>query len=272
MWKNFSKEELDKAYNNSLAVPNSVALTQCWTEASSKLRQHLTGELNIAYGDIPRQHYDYFSAGNNSPIVVFIHGGFWQRRSKDDFTFIVPPMLEQGVSVVLLGYRLAPQVNMNEIVLDIRNGLNAIEEKVRSERKAFPGFCLLGWSAGAHLAASVLDQSNVYAGIGLSGIYDLEPMRHCYVNDLLQLDISMAINHSPILQASHFGKPFDLLVGDDELSEMQKQTVDFSKYRKSHHQPGVFMPLQGLNHFTILDELMRKDSSILELVKESTKR
>ena len=272
MWKNFSKEKLDKAYNNSLAVPNSVALTQCWTEASSKLRQHLTGELNIAYGDIPRQHYDYFSAGNNSPIVVFIHGGFWQRRSKDDFTFIVPPMLEQGVSVVLLGYRLAPQVNMNEIVLDIRNGLNAIEEKVRSERKAFPGFCLLGWSAGAHLAASVLDQSNVYAGIGLSGIYDLEPMRHCYVNELLQLDIDMVINHSPILQTSHFGKSFDLLVGDDELSEMQKQTVDFSKYRKSNNQGGSFMLLKGLNHFTILDELIRKNGPILKLVEESTKR
>ena len=272
MWKNFSKEELDRAYNNSLAVPNSIELTQYWTEKSIELRGHLAGELSIPYGDMPRQQYDYFSAGNDSPIVVFIHGGFWQRRSKDDFTFIAPPILEQGISVALLGYRLAPEANMNEIVLDIRNGLNAIENKVRSERKAFPGFCLLGWSAGAHLAASVLDQSNVYAGIGLSGIYDLEPMRHCYVNDLLQLDSEMAINHSPILLTSHFGKPFNLLVGDDELSEIQKQTVDFFQYRKSNNQSGVCMLLKDLNHFTILDELIQKDGPILKLIKESTKR
>jgi arylformamidase len=272
MWKNLSREELDKAYNNSLAVPNSSKLTQRWTDTSYELRGRLTGELNISYGKATRQSYDYFSAGNDSPIVVFIHGGFWQNRSKDDFTFIVPPMLEQELSIALLGYRLAPDAAMNEIVLDIRNGLNAIESMVRSERKSFPGFCLLGWSAGAHLAASVMDQSNVYATVGVSGIYDLEPMRHCYVNHLLQLDAEMAMRYSPILHTAHFDKPINLLVGNDELSEIQKQTLDFFKYRENKGQKGVLLQLDGLNHFTILDELIRKDSQILKLVKETAKR
>jgi arylformamidase len=272
MWKNLSTEELDRAYNNSLAVPNSSELTQNWADNSLELRGCLAGELNIPYGKATRQCYDYFSAGNDSPIAVFIHGGFWQSRSKDNFTFIVPPLLEQGISIALLGYRLAPEVNMNEIVLDIRNGLNAIESKVRGERKNFPGFCLLGWSAGAHLAASVMDQPNVNTAVGVSGIYDLEPMCYCYVNNLLQLDSEMAKKYSPILHATHFDKPLDLVVGDDELSEMQKQTVDFFKYRKSKNQAGNFILLNGLNHFTILDELLRKDSQILKLVKESTKR
>jgi arylformamidase len=270
MWKNFNKEELDRAYNNSLAVPNSAILTQRWTDSSLDLRSEISGELNIAYGATARQSYDYFSAGNDSPIIIFILGGFWQRRSKDDFTFIVPPMLEQGMSVALLGYRLAPQANMNEIILDIQNGLQAIEQKVRGERKNFPGFSLLGWSAGAHLAASVLDQSNVNGGVGVSGIYDLEPMRHCYVNDLLQLNAEMAIKHSPILHTSHFGKPFDILVGDDELSEMKNQSLEFFKYRNSRDQAGVLKLLQGLNHFTVLDELIKKDGQILKLVKESS--
>jgi arylformamidase len=272
MWKNLNREELDRAYNNSLAVPNSSKLTQRWTDTSFEIRGHLTGDLSISYGEVTRQSYDYFSAGNDSPIVVFIHGGFWQKRSKEDFTFIVPPMLEQNLSVALLGYRLAPDAAMNEIILDIRNGLNVIESKVRSERKSFPGFCLLGWSAGAHLAASVMDQSNVYATIGVSGIYDLEPMRHCYVNNLLQLDAEMATRYSPILNTTHFDKPLDLLVGDDELSEIQKQTVDFFKYRNSKGQIGTLQRLSGLNHFTILDELIKKDSQILKLVKEAAKR
>jgi len=270
MWKHFNKEQLDQAYNNSLAVANSAALTQCWADNSLAVRMDIQGELNIAYGDMPRQCYDYFSAGNDSPIIIFIHGGFWQRRSKDDFTFIVPPMLEQGLSVALLGYRLAPQANMNEIILDIQSGLRAIEHKVRGERAVFPGFCLLGWSAGAHLAASVLDQSNIYAGVGISGIYDLEPMRHCYVNDLLQLDAQMAVKHSPILHTCHFGKPFDLVVGDDELPEMKNQTLDFFQYRNSRNQAGVFKLLQGLNHFTILNELIKQDGQILKLVKEAS--
>jgi arylformamidase len=269
MTKNFNKEELDRAYNNSLAVPNSAKLTQYWTDKSSAVRKDVPGELNIAYGDSPRQRYDYFSAGNDSPIIVFIHGGFWQRRSKDDFTFIVPSMLEQDFSVVLLGYRLAPQAKMNEIILDIQNGLHAIEHKVRGERKTFPGFYLVGWSAGAHLAASVLDQPNVNAGVGISGIYNLEPMRHCYVNDLLQLDADMALKYSPMMNASHFGKPFDLLVGDNELTEMQKQTIDFFKYRNSRDEVGSLILLEGLNHFTVLDELIKNKGIILRLIKES---
>ena len=122
------------------------------------------------------------------------------------------------------------------------------------------------------MAASVMDQSNVYATIGVSGIYDLEPMRHCYVNNLLQLDAEMATRYSPILNTTHFDKPLDLLVGEDELSEIQKQTVDFFKYRNSKGQVGTLQRLNGLNHFTILDELIRKDSQILKLVKEAAKR
>lgn len=43
----------------------------------------------------------------------------------------------------------------------------------------------------------------------------------------------MAKKYSPILHATHFDKPLDLVVGDDELSEMQKQTVDFFSTEKA---------------------------------------
>ena len=188
MWKNLKKDELDKAYNNSLAVVNSVELIEAWMQTSAEIRERVRGETDIAYGLHPRQSYDFFSAGNNSPIMVYIHGGFWQFRSKDDFSFIVPSLLDLGISVAILGYRLAPDAAMDHIVSDIRVGLNAIEKKVRSERGLFPGFHLIGWSAGAHLVASVLDQANVKGGFCISGVYDLEPIRNCYVNDKLRLN------------------------------------------------------------------------------------
>jgi len=55
----------------------------------------------------------------------------------------------------------------------------------------------------------------MFVEVWACGAYDLESMRHCYVSDLLQLDPEMVIKHSPIFHTSHFGKPFDILVGDD---------------------------------------------------------
>lgn len=268
MWKNLTKDELDRAYNNSLAVPNSTEMIEGWIQASAQVREVVKGELDIGYGTHPRQSYDYFSAGDHSPIMVYIHGGFWQFRSKDDFTFIVPPLMDLGFSVAMLGYRLAPDATMDQIIEDIRAGLSAIEMKVRDERGSFPGFHLLGWSAGAHLVASVLNEPNVIDGICISGVYDLEPIRHCYVNDKLHLNLETSLENSPILKTNHFGKTLDLFVGSAELLHMQGQTTDFYEYRQQNSQPGKFQLLNGFNHYTIFDELVRADGAIHKAIKE----
>ena len=268
MWENLKKDELDKAYNNSLAVANSAEIIEAWVQASSQVRERLKGELDISYGSHLRQSYDYFSAGDSSPIIVYIHGGFWQFRSKDDFSFIAPPLLDLGVSVAILGYRLAPDAAMDQIVSDIRVGLNTIEKKVRSERGFFPGFHLLGWSAGAHLAASALDQANVNGGLCISGVYDLEPIRNCYVNDKLQLNRETSLGNSPILKTNHFGKRMDLFVGSAELPHMQEQTIRLYEYRKQNLQPGGFQLLNDFNHYTIFDELTGVDGAIRKAIKK----
>ena len=89
MWNGFTREELDRAYNNSLAVPNSAELIDKWSKDSELARSALGGCIGIPYGPGEYQTYDLFSAGVNAPLVVFVHGGFWQNRSKNDFSFIL---------------------------------------------------------------------------------------------------------------------------------------------------------------------------------------
>jgi len=267
MPKNLSKEELDRAYNNSLAVPNSAQIIECWAIYSEQARKQVNGQLNICYGSDPRQSFDYFPADKNSPVVVFIHGGYWQLRSKDDFSFIVPALNELNISVAILGYRLAPHVAIKEIIADIQQGLNTLELNLKSAGKKFKGFCLIGWSAGAHLMASVMNQKNVYAGVGISGIYDLGPILQCYVNDQLRLDEKSAIEFSPILNTGHFNKPIDLFVGTAELPEMQMQTKNFARYRSENLQDGVLQLLESLNHYTVFDELINPAGQILKAVQ-----
>lgn len=79
--------------------------------------------------------------------------------------------------------------------------------------------------------ASVMNQANIYAGVSVSGIYDLGPIRHCYINDKLKLDLESSRDYPPIFQVNHFGKPIDLFVGSAELPKIQAQITDFFRYR-----------------------------------------
>ncbi len=267
MWQSMTREELDRAYNNSLAVANSADIIQTWSEASLKIRATNLDHNDLPYGSASYPSYDYFSAGADTPVVAFIHGGFWQNRAKSDFTFIVPALLASGISVAMLGYSLAPYAKMDRIVQDVRDGVHTVIESITREHGTCPGVWLVGWSAGGHLAAMVLDEPGVTGATAISGIYDLEPMRHCYINDKLALDAETSRQFSPILSSQTSDKTLDLFVGGAELGEMQRQTIAFAAYRAQHEAPGVFDSLPELNHYTILDELARTDGLILQSLR-----
>jgi arylformamidase len=112
-----------------------------------------------------------------------------------------------------------------------------------------------------------LDEPCVLGGTAISGIYDLEPMRHCYLNDKLSLDEASALRFSPIKLPVPSGKILDLFVGGAELPAMQAQTTEFAQYRADAQAPGRFENLPVLNHYTILDEMATAQGRILQSIK-----
>lgn len=268
MWNGFAKDELDKAYNNSLAVSNSADLISAWSTNSQFARDQLGGSIGIPYGQGHYQSYDLFLAGDGAPLVVFVHGGFWQNRSKNDFSFIAPNLVKAGISVAILGYTLAPFATIDQIVNDVKNGIRSIHQSLNRELSNSGGIWLVGWSAGAHLIIMALDEPCVIGGTAISGIYDLEPMRHCYINDKLQLTAEASLKNSPIHLTNHFEKELDLFIGDAELPEMIRQTQTFADYRRVSNQPGLIRSLEGFNHYTIFDELIKPKGAIFTSIKD----
>ena len=188
-WRSLDRAGLDKAYNNAAAVANSAALVAAWERRSAILRRQYSGTLDLSYGPRPRNRVDFLKSGApDAPTLIFLHGGYWQMRSKEAFTFVASGPLSAGINVALVGYTLAPEISIDEMVAEIRRALDWLVSGLPALGADPSKIFLSGWSAGAHLAAVAMDHPSVRGCVAISGIYDLEPMRHCYVNDKLRLD------------------------------------------------------------------------------------
>ena len=217
VYRNFTKEALDEAYDNSKAVKNSNDLLGIFYMRSAKLATNFQDTLDLRYGRHPRETLDYFSCGKrNAPLFVFIHGGYWQMRNKEMFRFVASGPLAHGFDVANIGYPLAPDRDMRGIIASLRSAFSYL--RLHNDDLGFDAshIYVSGWSAGAHLAVNMLDERGVCGALAISGIYDLEPISKSYLNDKLQLTESEILLFSP-LRKPFVKKSVVVVVGADEL-------------------------------------------------------
>ena len=260
---------LDAAYNNSAAVAGSAEWLVKWRRRSVDLRATRGAQLDVAYGSRERQRLDYLPSGaTRAPLFVFIHGGYWQRNTKEDFAFVAQGPHARGIDVAIVGYTLAPTARLSDIVAEIRQALNFLKNNADqfgfNPRNIFVG----GWSAGGHLATIVCHHPAVCGALAISGIFDLEPIALSYVNDVLRLDRNEIRNLSPIHQLRADITPHRLAVGADELSELQRQSTAYAEAASRLASPVKLRVLPHHHHFSILDELASADGILTrELLK-----
>ncbi len=250
--------------NARAAVPDHPEIIRRWQAESAQARGSEAGLLDLAFGSAPMERLDFFPAEQpGAPLLVFIHGGYWRSLDKSDFTFIVPAYRRAGFSVALTNYTLAPQASVEEIT---RQQLRALAWLYRrSARLDFDRdrMVIAGHSAGGHLAAMMmaahwnvfgtdLPSDLIKGGILMSGLYDLEPVRHAeFINTDLKLDKSSALRLSPAWMPQPNSAPFITAVGDLESDEFKRQTALIASQWRHGFEREV--PLQQENHFTICD-------------------
>lgn len=264
VWNGFTQAALDAAYNNSAAVADSADRVADWTARSAALRLDHLRELDIAYGPGARQRFDVFRCGiAGAPMLAFVHGGWWQRNSKDVFSCMAAGPMARGFDVAMIGYTLAPEATLEAIAGDVRTALDRLAAH-QLERGAKARVVLSGWSAGGHLTALTLDHPAVVAGLAISGVFDLEPIRHSYINDKLRLDAKSAAALSPG-KIVPCGKPMALAFGLAELPELQRQPADFGVWCAARGVPAIGFPLARHDHFSILEELAAPGGALVDL-------
>jgi arylformamidase len=256
VWRGMTRAELDAAYNNSAAVANSAEKIAEWRDRSARLRSRQTALLDLRYGARPRNRIDVFACGREgAPLFVFIHGGYWQRNDKETFACMAEGPMADGFDVALPGYTLAPEVSLTAIVDEIRGAVGWLRQKGPEHGIARGRLVVGGWSAGGHLAAMAMEMPEVDAGLSISGVLEVEPCRLNYLNDKLGLSQTEASAMSPINRLESTSGPLVVTYGTAELPELQRQSQDYGQARKAAGLPSALLPLEGHDHFSILEEL-----------------
>jgi arylformamidase len=271
-WRSMSQQNRDLGLNNGVAVAGSADLVAGWERRSTEMRARYPGHLDLRYGPRERNRIDFLKAGEKAPTLLFIHGGYWQQRAKEAFTLFAGGPMAHGINVALIGYSLAPDATLDEIVAEIFNGIDFLAEKLPALGGDAGGIVVSGWSAGGHLTSMVLSHPQVKGGIGISGIYDLEPIRHSYLNVKLGLDEAMSRRNSPVMQAGGAMKPLSLVAGSAELPLLRKQTADFAGHRAKFGLPVTYEEIPGADHFSIMDQMVSPTGRITTLIRRLFER
>ena len=261
-WGRMSRAERDAAYNNTLAVKNSAELNAEREAQSAEFRRARPGHLDVRYGPRERNSWDLFPAATpNAPCFVFIHGGYWQRNSKDLFANLMGGVHAHGWSAALPGYTLAPDASLTEIVAEINAALDWLSDN--GPAHGIAGKVILsGWSAGGHLTAACLGHRRVSSGLAISGVYELGPIRDTYLNEKLQLTDSEIETLSPLRQPM-INKPLPITYCTAELPPLVGDSRALNARRAAEHLPGALIPIAGADHFTIVTQLPKPDSELV---------
>jgi acetyl esterase/lipase len=271
-WRSMSQEARDLGLNNSVAVAGSAELVAGWEQRSGAMRQRFPAHIGLQYGPRERNRIDFLKAADRAPTLLFIHGGYWQMRSKEVFTVVAEGPMAHGINVALIGYTLAPDTTLDGIVAEIHAGIDYLAGQLPALGAADEGIVVSGWSAGGHLTSMALSHPKVRAGMAISGIYDLEPIRHSYLNEKLRADEATSRRNSPMMQEGGPLKPLSLVVGSAELPLLRKQTADFAGHRAKHGLPVTYEEIPRANHFTILKDMMSPSGRITTLIRQLFER
>src|SRR5262249_49316056 len=186
--------------------------------------------------------YLYPANDPKAPCFVHIHGGYWQRGSKEIFACLSEGPLARGWSAALCGYTLAPDATLTQITNELKSAFDWLNAKA-SEHGIQGPIIVTGWSAGGHLTSFILDHPKVAAGLAISGVFDLGALRDSpHVNDKVKLSEEEIQNLSP-MRRSIVNKPLGIAYGTGELPAMIASSRDYHAYRSQGHVPGDLIPI-----------------------------
>ncbi|MGP6175340.1 alpha/beta hydrolase [Corynebacterium sp. A21] len=257
---------LDEQYDARALVGNAdetLAEHRVW---SDEVRQDFPPTV-IRYGNHALELADVFVGSSQSPVIFLVHGGYWRGSSRKDVTFLTSRVIAQDTCVVSVDYPLAPDTPLLDIIASVQAAYAWVCRNIADYGGDPQKITVIGHSAGAHLVASLLEPTandNSWQPpqrfIGVSGLYDLQPLLATKTNSWLALDHQTAKRLSPALwQWEEIHTESLLIAGALESTEFRRQSDQFAQVLRKAGAPVTRYDIEGTGHFDVLNALMSDD-------------
>lgn len=267
-WQQLSPAERERAYSPSSCIGgNYQPFIKAYVDRSAAAYAAHPPQV-LAYGPGVKHTIDLFlpkKTKTKPPLLLFIHGGYWQELSKRESTFAAPDCLRLGIAFGALDYTLAPEASLDDIVAECRMALGWLGENGEAAGIDPERIIIAGSSAGAHLAAMTalrgegpdgpLPGALAKGAILVSGVYDLEPLIGTSINTALGLDPESAGRNSPLLQPLAGFPPSIIAWGDNETDQFKRQSRAFARALRGVRADFKEFEVNGRNHFDVILDL-----------------
>ncbi|MGI9413399.1 MAG: alpha/beta hydrolase [Hyphomicrobiales bacterium] len=263
LYRGMSRAELEREYSPSTCIGGDIApFVGRYMSESAEARRTCRVLEDISYGPRDTQVLDLFlpDDAGAAPVHLFIHGGYWQELSHKDAAAMAPALGSHGIAFAAVNYTLAPEATIAEMTEECRRAVAWIARHGVDHGLDGSRITASGHSAGAQLLAMLLAADwpetagicPVSEALLISGIYDLEPIRHTYINDPLGLDAGAARAMSPLHAGPVPACPIRIVVGEIETPEFHRQSRAYAELLRAQGAEVSDRVLDGLNHFDIV--------------------
>ncbi|MDH3738559.1 MAG: alpha/beta hydrolase, partial [Alphaproteobacteria bacterium] len=227
------------------------------------------------YGPRDAQQIDLFLPDTKDPpLHIFIHGGYWQWNDRKPYAFVAEQLVPAGAAVATVGYPLCPSIGFQELCDSVRAAIAHLWHHASDFGYDRERIHVSGHSAGGHLTALVaatdwlafdngLPVDLIKSAIPISGVFDLEPIRHTPIGDPLDLDAETARALSPLFLPAPGKGPMTITVGGEESAEFHRQAEAYCDHLRKQGVRADVLDIDGKHHFSVVAELAVADSPLL---------
>ena len=291
VFRDYDQAALDAQLNLRARWPEHPQFFERWAADSAATRAARGGELDLAYGSGPEETLDLFPVSGRGasgadessegpvPLLAFIHGGYWQALDKSDYSYLAPSFVDRGIAFASLNYSLAPATDIGTMIVQVRSALAWLHKNAGAYGVDPGRIIVAGHSAGGHLAAMAVStdwpgfEAGLPAGLlaggcSISGVYDLEPVRLSYHNDVLKVPGGRAAAWSPLHALPKAAPPLIVAVGAEETEEFRRQHAEYATAWQDRGLSLVDVPLPGRHHFNAVDALGEEEHPLFAAVQQ----
>lgn len=283
VYRGYDQKALDWQYDTRGRVAGGFkGFFDSYVAASEATRAALRSRLDVVYGPGEMDKVDIFlpdSADDNAglaPVQVFFHGGYWRALSKTEFSYVARPITAAGGVSIVVDFGLIPAIDMDQLVRQCRTAVAWIYRNAESFGGDPDRLFVSGHSAGGQLLGMLaatdwasefgLPATVVRGGVSISGLFDLEPIRLCFLNEVLGLTEDQVRRNSPIHLPAPPPMPMILTYGTDESEEYIRQSAIYAEHLRAHGLTPELRPIAGRHHFNMGSDLGDPGSELSRLI------